>query len=73
MRNQSIMKGVKILGEFKFIDEGERWGIYSESICVGIYCYVCPTKKIKGESNQALYDRVTETLAAINTIKKGIL
>jgi hypothetical protein len=60
MVDKSKMSGVKILGEFKFIDNGSHWAVYQE--INGAYVYVYTTRKIYKESNINLYNSVKEKM-----------
>jgi hypothetical protein len=60
MIDKSKMSGVKILGEFKFVDNGACWAVYKE--INGAYIYQYTTSKIYKESNINLYNSVKEKM-----------
>jgi hypothetical protein len=55
MRDKSIFEGIKELGDFRFIDQGNMWDVYKQSGS-GYYLFTRISKK--KESNISLYNRV---------------
>ena len=55
MRNKSIFSGIKELDALQFHDDDFTWGVYE--VKGGAWIRIGTLLKIKGESNQHLYER----------------
>lgn len=69
MKDKSIFQGVKELGDLQFEDKGSVWDVgelcgnkYVQELCGKYYVHRMTIRKIKRESNKALYARVKELL-----------